>query len=208
MHGEADRIGDGVRHPKRLNVEYADLEPILGAERVQLGPVQDFVLAQLAFGEADGQPRAVDGDIELLQDKRQRADVVLVAVGQNNPLDHLFVLQQIGDVRDDQIYPELVRAREGEAAVNDDNFVAAAHGGHVFADFADPAERDNLQGFCAGRPRSGGRGGSRFRRLGDLLGFGLLCFGFLCGGCHNVSFETCPGEERAGAGNFYPLISP
>ncbi len=71
--------------------------------------------------------------------------MVLMAVGEDNPLNHLLVFQQIGDVGDDKIYAELVRAGKGEAAVDDEDLVAAADGGHVFADFADPAERDDLE---------------------------------------------------------------
>ena len=150
VQGEADGIGDGVRDPERLHVEQADLEPIRRVERDELRLVQHLVFRQLAFREADGQAGAVDGDVELLQDPAQRADVVLVAVRQDDALHHLLVFQQVGDVGDDEVHAELVGAGEGEAAVNDDDLVLTADRRHVLADLADPAERDDLEGVFVG----------------------------------------------------------
>ncbi len=59
----------------------------LARDRVELDLVQQATLAQLDLGQAQGQPRSEDRHVELLQHVGQRADVVLVAVGQDDALD-------------------------------------------------------------------------------------------------------------------------
>ena len=68
-----------------------------------------------------------------------RADVVFVRVRQDDRADHVLVLLQVGDVRDDDVHAEQFLLGEHQAAVDDDDVVARAQRHHVHAEFAQSA---------------------------------------------------------------------
>jgi hypothetical protein len=57
----------------------------------------------------------------------------------------LAVLDQVGDVGDDNVHAEQFGLGKHEAGVDDDDVVAPANGHAVHAEFAEPAEGNNLQ---------------------------------------------------------------
>ena len=74
------------------------------------------------------------------KNKWQCADVVFVAVGDENRT-HLFgALHQIGHVGDDKVHPGHVVIGKLDTAVDDDDIVAAFYGHHVFADLPQPTQ--------------------------------------------------------------------
>ena len=81
---------------------------------------------------------------ELAQDPRQRAEVVLVAVGDDDRLDVLGALAQVGEVRQHEVDAEHVGGREAQAGVDDD----------------DPARRTRRPS-CSCRSRPGRRAAGR-----------------------------------------------
>ena len=130
---------------------------VAGADRVQLGGLDEPVLAQLVAQETERQRRAVDRHGQARQDVRQRADVVLVPVGEHDAADVADALLQPRDVRDHQVDTEHLLLREHQAGVDDHDVVAAAEREHVATDLAEPAERDQRQlrrARCVGQKRS------------------------------------------------------
>src|SRR5439155_11277338 len=83
---------------------------------------------------------------ELAQDVRQRPDVVLVAVREDDRLDVRGPLAQVREVRQDQIDPQLVRGREHQPGVHHDDAAVVLDDGHVLADLPQPPEREDAQG--------------------------------------------------------------
>ena len=59
--------------------------------------------------------------------------MVFVAVGDEYCPHPVGILQQIGDVGDDQVYPWQVFSGELDPAVDDNYIVAALQGHHIFA---------------------------------------------------------------------------
>ena len=113
-----------------------------GEERV----VVELVLLDLVAEQAAGQRRGVDGNArELRQDVRQRADVVLVGMRDQEGLDVGLAFLEVRDVGDDEVDPEHLLVGEHQAAVDDDDVVAVLEHVHVLADLADPAERDDAE---------------------------------------------------------------
>ena len=111
-----------------------------GEQRV----VVELVLLDLVAEQAAGQGRGVDRDArELGQDVRQAADVILVGVGDEERLDVLPALLEVGDVRHDEVDAEHLLVGEHQPAVDDDDVVAVLEDVHVLADLAHPAERDD-----------------------------------------------------------------
>ncbi len=102
------------------------------------------MLVELRADHLHGQRAAVDGRHGVVPDLAQQvgqcADVVLVAVGEHDRLDVLGPLAQVGEVRQHQVDSELVRRREHQAGVDDDDPPLVLDDGHVLADLAQPAE--------------------------------------------------------------------
>ncbi len=107
----------------------------------------DVVLFKLALDDAERQPRAVNGHVELLEKIGHRADVVLVPVCDEKSAQLVLVGLDIGHIGDDQIDPEHVVLREGQPAVDDDHVRPVLEYRDVLSDAVDAAERDHAQLF-------------------------------------------------------------
>ena len=141
--GDPHRIRDRVADPERDDRERPDLDLVArlqGEQRV----VVELVLLDLVAEQSPGQGRGVHRNArELGQDVRQAADMVLVGVGDEERLDVLAALLEVGDVGDDEVDPEHLLVGEHQAAVDHDDVVAVLEHVHVLADLAHPAERDD-----------------------------------------------------------------
>ena len=71
--------------------------------------------------------------------------MVLVAVGEEYAGDLLLTLQEIGDVRQDQVDAGHVLLRKHEPRVDDDELLLPFERPHVDADLAEAAEREIAQ---------------------------------------------------------------
>ena len=85
------------------------------------------------------------GIADLAQDVGQCPDVVLVAVGEDDRLDVLGALAQVGEVGQDQVDAEHLGSRERQPGVDDDDPAAVFDDGHVLADLPQPAEGDHAE---------------------------------------------------------------
>ena len=61
------------------------------------------MLFELALDVGQGKLRGVDGHLELGKNPRQAADVILVAVGEDDGTDVRLVFNQVSDVGDNNI---------------------------------------------------------------------------------------------------------
>jgi hypothetical protein len=144
---DANCVRDGVRHAHELELERPELDRDLGIGLVQLGSAQQPVLVKLRLDEPERQPRRPDlADRYFAHQVRQAADVVLVCVREDDRTNRL--VGEVAEVREDQVDAEVLVAREGDAGVDDDPLVAVLEDGHVLADLAEPAERDDPECFC------------------------------------------------------------
>ena len=71
--------------------------------------------------------------------------MVFVAVGEHDGAHLLAVLDQIGNVGNNDVHAEKFGFGKHQAGVDDDDVVAPAHGHAVHAELAQPAERHNMQ---------------------------------------------------------------
>ena len=127
-------------HP--LDVEAPEGSHIAAGNGVQLGRLDEAVLAQLVAQEAKRQRRAVHRNVEARQYVRQRADVVLVTVRQHDAADARRTLEQPRDVGNDQVDTEHLLLGEHKPGVDDHDVVAARDGEHVAADLPETAKRN------------------------------------------------------------------
>src|ERR1700719_5042417 len=172
LDGDPDHVRDRVAHGYRLDAKAPELHGVADAVFAQVGLAQDPVLLQLGLDQAEGQPRPVDRNVQLLQRKGQPADVVLMTVGQEDADDLATGREQVGDVGEDKVDAEHVLLREHEARVDDDDLVLPLQHPHVDAARAEAAEREvpktraHKSGSCSASclgvgSGSGGGGGAR-----------------------------------------------
>src|SRR5207248_11535198 len=80
---------------------------------------------------------------DLAHEVRERADVVLVPVGEDHRTHHLLTLAEVREIRKDEIDAEVLVTREREPGVDDDDRSVRLVDGHVLADLAETAERND-----------------------------------------------------------------
>ena len=110
-----------------LHGKAAQLDLLLGGDLHELGLAGQAELLQLVPDQAAGQAGAVDGQVELLQQIRDAADVV----------------------RDHHVHAVHLAVREHQTAVHDDHVPVALIHGHVLAHFAQTAQRVDVDGRCS-----------------------------------------------------------
>ena len=103
------------------------------------------MLFELAFHVGQRELGGVDGNLELAENPGQAADVVLVAVGEDDGADVLLVFNKVSDVGHNDVDAEQLRLGKHEPGVDDDDVVFPAEGEAVHAELAQPAEGDNFQ---------------------------------------------------------------
>src|SRR5437879_7218712 len=139
---ETDGVRDGMRHRDRLDDEGPDATR-LGAVRQQRR--RKAALAKALADEAERQRRPVDRHGPLGERVGQRADVVLVGMGQHDRLEPFPEAADVAEIGDRDVDAEHALVREHDAAVDRDRRLAVLEDEHVEADLAEPAERDHAE---------------------------------------------------------------
>ena len=141
---EAHRVGDGVGHPERLDLEdRRGVERLAGEDLPEVGP--DVHLVEPLGHQRQGEAGAVDRDHALAQQERQRADVVLVRVGEEHRPELGGAVPEVAEVRDDELDPgQLGRGKE-QTGVDEEELVPALEHHRVQANLAESAEGDDAQ---------------------------------------------------------------
>ena len=139
VDGEGHGVGDGMVDVDELHSEGACFDLVPGGTGVDLGLFQQAVLLQLQLHQTGGHAGGVDRRLDVPEDIGQCADVVFVAVGEENTSDFFPVLHQVADVRDDHVDAIHIVVREAHAAVHYDQVIAVLEHGHVFPDLVQTA---------------------------------------------------------------------
>ena len=139
-------VGNGVVYADKFNghTAHADILPRL--DNVQRSLRQQTVLLELALDKPEREPCSVYGNIYLLEQIRQRADMILVSVSDDNAPELIPVLFEIGEVGDNEVNARHFLIGERKAAVYDKHIVAAFVNVKVLSYLVKTAERDELNG--------------------------------------------------------------
>ncbi len=152
--GEGGGIGDGVVHVDELHLEFARFHALACFHGGDLGLAGQSVLFQLQLDQARGQAGAEDGHVDLAQHIGDGADVVFVAVGDEQAPDAVGIFHQIGHVGNDHVHAVHIVAGEGHAAVHHDDVAAVFVNGQVLADLVETAKGNDFDFFCHGNGSS------------------------------------------------------
>ena len=101
--GEGNAIDQGVGDADRLDGEGAEGELLLRRDLDERGFVEELVLFEFAFDVGQRELGGVDGNLELAEDPGQSADVVLVAMGEDDGANVFPVFREVGDVGHDDV---------------------------------------------------------------------------------------------------------
>ena len=148
LDGKGHRVGNGVVDVDEFHGKAAGLDDVAGLVGDELGLGHHVMLLQLELDEAQRQRRGVDGGVDRLQNVGQGADVVLMAVGDEEAAQLLLVFRKIGNVGNDQVNAVHIVLREAEAAVHHDHILSVLQDGHVLSDLIQAAQRNNFQFIC------------------------------------------------------------
>ena len=148
LDDERDRVGDRVRNADQLDAKRAELQR--STFRIafdELRCLSEPVLVELRLDEPEREPRRDHGlDLDLAKQVRQAADVILVPVREDHR-SHA-ASRQVADVRKQEIDPQMLVAREREARIDHEHLSPGLVHGHVLADLAEAAERDDPEGVA------------------------------------------------------------
>ncbi len=128
-----------------FHTESSQIDGLSEGNHNPLRGVHHLVLRKFVLNQSDGQLCSVNRNIDLLENIRQRSDVVLMSVCDDKALDLVDVVLQIGDIRDDTVDSEHVILRKGETAVHHNDTVLIFEGSNVHSDLLQAAQRDNFQ---------------------------------------------------------------
>ena len=144
-HVDAEGVGDGVGDVEELGAEAAAADVGVLIDLDDAGGGGQVVLLQLVADQRAGQAgRIDDGHLDGLEQEGDRADVVLVAVGDEQGADLALVLLQVGEVGDDVVHAGGGVVGEHDAAVEDDQIGVVLDAVAVLADLAQAAQGIDL----------------------------------------------------------------
>ena len=134
-------------HAHELDPKGSYLEgPALRTGLYELGAGGHPVLVQLRLHEAEGEAGAVDPrHLHLPQEVGKSAHVVLVGVREDHADEGDPLLLQVREVGQHEIDPEMLVPGEREPGVDEEAALVRLEQGHVLADLAQPAQRDDAK---------------------------------------------------------------
>ncbi len=139
---QTDRVGDGVAHMEKVNGEWADADLFTCFDGIQRCRFQHTAPFQLDFDQADGERCAVNGRLDLLQQVMDGADVILVAVRDDNRFDFVPAAAQVLEIRDDIVNAEHIIVREHTTGIHDDDGILVLIEHQVAANLSHSPQRD------------------------------------------------------------------
>lgn len=123
-----------------LHVERPNIKRQSRPDLTHFNAAFHLVLDQLGPGQCQREWGPINGCVNFIEDVRQRANVVLVAVGENDTPDPVTDLAEICDVWNDDINPGKFGVREHHATIDYNRIIAILEDHHVDAELAEASE--------------------------------------------------------------------
>src|SRR6266567_5335536 len=103
------------------------------------------MLVQLAFRQTEGEVRSVNGNVELLQDVRQRPKMIFVTVGKNDCRNLVPILFKNFEIRNRKVDSIDALFGKTHTRIDDNHLVAKAQQRAVHPELADTAEGNDFE---------------------------------------------------------------
>src|ERR1700682_2334864 len=128
-----------------MNGEGSNLEPFAGTNFAQVGVVEELVFVELIFDVGQRELGRPNRNIQFAENPRQSADVIFVAVGQDDAAHMLAIFEQVRNIGDDDVDAQQLGFRKHQAGINHDDVISKPDGHAVHTELAHPAQRNNMQ---------------------------------------------------------------
>ena len=145
LHEHAHGARDGMVHREEIDDETAQLDFVARLDLCKLG--LHAMLVELALDQAERHFCSVNRHLagQVFHQVRQRARMILVAVGDDDAAQLMLVFEHISIVGKNQIDARVIVVGKHQARVDEQHVVAAFEHGHVLADGVEAAQRDDLE---------------------------------------------------------------
>src|SRR5260370_39707948 len=127
-----------------MNGEWSNLEAFAGTNFAQVGVIEALVFVKLIFDVGQRELGRPNRNIQFAENPRQSADVIFVAVRQDDAAHIFTIFEQVGNVRDNDVDAQQLGFAEHQAGVDHDDDVAEADVHAVHTELAQPAQRNNM----------------------------------------------------------------
>src|SRR6185295_12613127 len=92
-----------MRNADELDAERSDVDDVAGLDAMKQDVAKQVVFFEFAFRQPGGEMRAIDRDVELFEQVRQRAEMIFVTVREHDGRDVVFVFVEKVEVRDGNV---------------------------------------------------------------------------------------------------------
>ena len=137
-----------MRQRDKAHPERPQLDAPAALDDIELYVTGEPFLLEFAGDQPGGERGREQRTLQLLGEIGERADMVLMPVGQDDPREPLLLVLDEFKVGEDELYPGIVRVGERQAEVDHDPLAAAAVEVDVHADLARAAERAEQELFA------------------------------------------------------------
>ena len=142
-NGEGYAIDGAVSDGNEFDFVLAEFDATAGNGFEKFGGIEKSGFFETLFDQGESEAGSVYRDVEIAEDVGKRADVIFVAVRENNAADMLAILFEVGDVGDDEVDAKEFGVGKHHAGVDDEDIVAKTQDQHVHTKFAETTERNN-----------------------------------------------------------------
>lgn len=140
----AQTVRDTVIGPEEGGRHRPEGELGIGINAVKPGIPEQPVLLQLSLDQAKRQARGIEREIHLLEQIRNTADMVFMPVGDNQGPHLILIIQQVGNIGNDQVNTQQALIRKFRPAADSDNIITVLQDIHILANLMDAAQGGNL----------------------------------------------------------------
>ncbi len=134
-----------MRNRHETQAERPELERLASGDHVQRDACGIALLLQLAADEPGGERRGIQRHTQILGQIGQRADMILMSMGEHDAEQIVDPVLDEAQVRQDDIDPRIGRIGKGDAAIDHDPFALAAIEIDVHANLARATKRKENQ---------------------------------------------------------------
>ena len=140
---QRNRVRGRMRNPNRLDRERPSLECNPRHNRPQIDRIVELRISQAPASESERYIGSVNGNVEAAEQMRERADVILVGVGEHDRLNREMAALQPRHLGYIGTQSERGLVGEHHPAIDHNRAPGAFDRHQVEADFAQPAQRHN-----------------------------------------------------------------
>ena len=144
VDSQCNRIRDTVVYVYHLNRKTSQPKYTASFLGKNLRCCKHAAFFQLQLNESCCKSSGIDWAIHFPEQMCHCADMILMPMCQNEPANLFRIRFQITDIRIDNIYPVHTFTGKTHAGIDNDNIIAVFKYRHVFPDFSETSQRDNL----------------------------------------------------------------